>query len=968
VGHIDTSSLPTPTQTNNGSNANNSNVGIPAATQAKISNTLPRLNTRRVQSISLTTGNQSIIALDLDSEGVLFGSGSTINPAALHFNPNHNAYDSATSPFDTVFPNISGTMGMDSEDSYEWMNMLGSGVLSTEDTFDSSSPSAISTTSMGAFGEFQEPGVWWNNTPSLPQTDYTPPQFTTSPPPPGTISPKDLQAQGQYQEHYYPSLIGQSYPATDNMIYNIGEPYSPAMQQDFGIQSYAYSSINLSPALSSITDSLRSSLLNTLSRPSLAFGGQSVYGTHQRRYSTAQSPPLGATKTYFPNLPSTTDLQKYVAAYFKFYHPHLPFLHVPTLSFNSTINTYKQEEQYISGEYVGGSECLLLSLAAIGALYDAEYSIAKEIFEAAKRMIHISHENHRKASIGVAAAAAHGGSQESINATPLFLVQSMLLNVIFGLNSGENIVSDIALSHCTAVVNLARSAGLCKAPAGERRNRESLVSSEMNGLKSLSLSDAWGEPLKTETENSDHEWFSWIVDEERKRTLYAVHKLSSMLCIAYNHTPALTNSEIRLHLPCDEDLWQAESSAAWNARGGAETAAKSAVLFSSALNALLSAGEINQAGNQLNNSTFDGGNYSTNTQPQVGQPQSKPNQFGALSLILALHVYIWETRRLSHARQWSSSEIEAIHAHIEPALRAWEDTWGSSSQQSMDRQNFFGTGPVSSDNTPLLDLAYIRLFVDLGRSRACLFSRDFQGMVDGLNKSWNDQPSGSSSSPSTNSDLTDTPQSATSPASSPTSTVDSPNLPPLKVPSMNNSMHQHFGALSSRHEKHLRRAAFYAADALALSEKSGVSCGSFGIKELPMQSLVCAFDSAQVLAEWVNAVQERIRPFMGSLDDPSCNLTSIEGLMMLENEDRILLERVFEVLRGAEESMVMEWGEILENPGDVCLSAKVLKISAYMLEKAAVWPGSYLPYLFVCSLLLTMYSYQYSCFCSPIPC
>ena len=50
-----------------------------------------------------------------------------------------------------------------------------------------------------------------------------------------------------------------------------------------------------------------------------------------------------------------------------------------------------------------------------------------------------------------------------------------------------------------------------------------------------------------------------------------------------------------------------------------------------------------------------------------------------------------------------------------------------------------------------------------------------------------------------------------------------------------------------------------------------------------MQSLICAFDCAQVLAEWVNAVQERVRPFMGKFGDAECDLMSIEALMMLEN-------------------------------------------------------------------------------------
>ena len=932
--HIDTSNLTSPPPTSSSD----------PSVQSKLSNTLPRLNTRRVQSMNLAAGSASLMALDLDFEGVLFGSASTINPAALHFNPNHTTYDTATSPFDAVFPNISGPLGVQDEDTYEWMNMLGNDNFGNEDAFESSSPSALSTTSIGGYGDFQESTAWWNQATEVTNNDYVSPQFTTSPPPPpGTISPKDLQAQHHYQEQYYPSLLGQGYP-TESMMYNLGEPYSPAIQPDIDLQPASHANTTTKTAINSITDSMRLELLNALSQPMHSFA-MSSQGLHLRRHSTVQSPSSNATKQFNANLPSTTDLQRFVEAYIRFYHPHLPFLHVPTLNFASPVysTNYKQEDQYMTNRYASGGGCLLLSVACIGALYEAEYTIAKELFEASAKLIHTFLDGYRKASISAAAAAVSGFPHDAQSNTPLWLVQSMLLNVIFGLNSGENMVSELTLSHCSAVVSLARSAGLCKQPNMERKNRDTaMMDSEMNGLNSLSLTDAWGVPIKVAIEDANNDWLTWIVDEERKRTLYAVHKLSSMLCVAYNHAPVLTNSEIRLHLPCEEELWAADTSAIWNVRGGAEAAAKSAILFSTALNTLLSAGEPQEMRHrQPGNPGFDD-NYGSSMQTHFSPSQLKPSHFGALSLILALHVYIWETRRLSHARQWSSSEVEAIHAHIEPALRAWEEAWASNPQSNIERLNPFGSGPMSTDSIPLLDLAYIRLFVDLGRSRTALFNRDYQSMVDGLNRNWNDQASGSSSSPSTNSELTDTPQSAMSPASSPTSTVDSPNLLPLKAPLMSGSMHQHLGALSSRHEKHLRRAAFYAADALAISEKSGVSVGAFGVKELPMQSLICALDSAQVLAEWISIVQERIRPFMGTLGDASCNLTSIEGLMILENEDRVLLNRVFEVVGNAEAKLAMEWGEIFHKSKQFSLSAKVLRVSAYMLEKVAVWPSKLL--------------------------
>lgn len=604
----------------------------------------------------------------------------------------------------------------------------------------------------------------------------------------------------------------------------------------------------------------------------------------------------------------------------------MPFFHIATLDFTSPTYAANQKTDNLLGlsGFAAGGGCLVLSMAAIGALYEGDLPIAKDIYEAAKKMIHIFIDNRRKASV----SAALSGNAKENNVTPLWLVQSMLLNVVFGLNSGEHMNSDLAMSHCTAVVSLARNAGLCKP--------STTTSSSSHLGPDASMLDMWNGAMKLESLDDHADWTRWIAEEERKRTLYAVHKLSSMLCITYNHPPALTNSEIRLDLPCDEVLWAAETATMWKIRGGMQAAKQAAVPFSTALNTLLSAGGTPQEPNRRPSTHHEEQKFQGMNR-NIKPSELRPSHFGALALILALHVYIWETRQLSHARQWSLAEVEAIHDHIEPALRAWEEAWASHPHSSIERPSPYGIGPMAADSIPLLNLAYVRLFVDLGRSRGPLFARDFQGMIDEINKNWADQPMGGSSSNSSASESADTPRSSISPASSPTSTLNSPNLFPSKTNISNNHSYPQSTGISSRHEKHIRRAAFYAADALAMSEKSGLLAPEFLTKELPMQSLMCAFDCAQVLAEWVNAVQERVRPFMGKFGGPECDLMSIESLMMLENEDRVLLGRVMDILKKSHEKMVFEWDSIVGGNDEV--SVNILRISAHLLEKASVWPG-----------------------------
>src|SRR5204863_6225934 len=72
------------------------------------------------------------------------------------------------------------------------------------------------------------------------------------------------------------------------------------------------------------------------------------------------------------------------------------------------------------------------------------------------------------------------------------------------------------------------------------------------------------------------------------------------------------------------------------------------------------------------------------------------------------------------------------HAHIEPALRAWQSSWSSNPRHSLERPNPFGLGPLSADSIPLLDLAYIRLFVNLGRSKEAFWQQDWNAMAEEL--------------------------------------------------------------------------------------------------------------------------------------------------------------------------------------------------------------------------------------------
>lgn len=586
----------------------------------------------------------------------------------------------------------------------------------------------------------------------------------------------------------------------------------------------------------------------------------------------------------------------------------------------------------------------MLSMAAIGALYEFQPGVAWELFTVAKKTVEIVLEERRKADVTAAVSSLHGGNANAdANNTPLWLVQSFLLNVIFGLQCGDQTACSTAISQCSPLVSLARFAHLTEPTSSFNPEDADIQMSdlELQPFGGSLGSDGWcGLGIKVEADDG-LEWSNWVSSEERKRTLYAVHYLSSLLVASHNQPPTLMNNQIALDLPCDEQFWNAESVSEWKSKGGAQGASQSAIGFVHAFQELLSAGQ-NQYGVQ--NNMQNGG-------PQNTGVSIRPSAFGCLVLIGALHVYIWETRQKTQARQWTSTEAEALQAHIAPALKAWQVAFNYTEQHTYERPNPHGIGPLSADCVPLLDMAYIRLFVDLGRAKEHFWAREFEPMSEELSRGWDN---GHSTPPSSASSVSARSESsfsnAISPASSPASTSPSPNLRPIKIETGTAIHFTHPNAPTLAHpnpnkrEKQLRQAAWYAADHLAMTDTLAISesAGMFSVRDLPIQSALCAFEGAQVLAEWLTTIQIRVAPYVGILGCDNCDLEGVEALMMLEPDDRKLISKVTDMIRAAESKMSMDLTR-KENPFvlNSGLGPTLLRVSACVLDKVVIWQGTF---------------------------
>ncbi|KAJ0419865.1 putative C2H2 transcription factor [Aspergillus carlsbadensis] len=909
-------------------------------------------------------------SFDFGSVPDFMGHGSTINPAQLHFggSPQPFGNDVPSSPYGTHHMPPTTEAIMEDELQYDWMQRFDPSLpmgKHNESAIDESSPSAMSTGSQSGISEpmmdgtnqFSMPTVGWQNqfsphpaTSATQFAEYASPTFNDLGIPPETVSPKSLLAQNPFAEAY----------ATPPSMTSVGQPMLGAHSQSSMFSSsmatngespnpfnlpFANSAVRSHHAPAStdtFTDSTRRALLASMAQPT-SFNhrkySQPASGMIQCRDLYPRSSSISSTS----QLPSTPDMQRFISAYITYFHPHLPFLHIPSLNFQAPeyTNNLRVPSGHLnlsSSGVAGGGGCLILSMAAIGALYEFDAASSKELFEASKKMIQLYLEERRKADMSSAVSRSGNARDNSVHNTPLWLVQAMLLNVIYGHTCGDKTSADIASTHCAALVSLARAAELTQHIDVKDLPQDYLNTGLSGGHDTQgqeSDSGPWSQSaLGQPKERKD--WLDWKIVEERKRTLFAIFTASCFLVSAYNHAPALTNSEIRLDLPCEEDLWAAESPQAWRKLGG-HAGSKRTVAFSYALTTLLTAGRRAQSG----------------TNPLSDDPSSsdlRPSTFGCFVLIYALHNYIWETRQRHMGRQWTSRETDAMRAHIEPALRAWQTAWTTNPVHSLERPNPYGAGPLSADSIPLLDLAYVRLFVDLGRCKEAFWQRDWNAMADELARGTDMDNATDMATDVLDPSIAEEPVLLDVRRDS-VASLGVGDLAISHTPTQDRPMQALLGVYRSgqtKREKLLRRAACYAADSFAMSDQLGNTFADFTCRELPLQSAMCTFDCAEVLAEWITTVQERVGPYLGILGRDDIDLTQAAESMLLEDEDVKLIEKTRDILSSIEQKMHKDVQSSVTSAGMTVLhrlstveggyGCKILLATSSLLDRASVWP------------------------------
>lgn len=960
ISHVDVQMLtgtnPPMTRSMPGHNRHPSLAGLPmhhnmdhlfggmsvAMGQRGVTHGLPKLETHSMSGMDFNNnGLRTAPALpftnDFDFEGLLFGNhGSTINPNALHYNdsPQSMALD-PTSPFPHGMPDMSANQQLD--DTIDWLSGFDHQMSfhANENAVDGSSPSAISTTSQSGISDVMLDG-----------SNHAPPVGTSSMWQPSSMGPPQMGNPFlDMNSSVFPDLMNGSplspQPAHQKLsdAYFSTPPSSLNSLSPTVVNGMTTTAQNINQALSfsnsetptmhggnqgsspgpNITEATRNAISSALNQQP-GFGRKysgSPLSPQQFQVSPVNAPDQSK------NLPSTQDLQRYVGAYLRYFHPHFPFLHIPTLSFD--VSSPSPGEERPGG--VAGVGCLILSMSAIGALYESDHGQSRELFEMAKRMVQQYLEERRKADLRKADSLRTPGSdvnsqpQEVSTHTPVWLVQAMLLNVVYGHNCGDKTASDIAATHCAALVSLAQGADLLRQTRVEGQNPDTPMGDDAS----------WNATMNSESADQV-EWIKWKVMEERKRTLFCIFVLSSLLVTAYNHPPALANSEILLDLPCDEKFFSAESAAAFHALGGSQAASYNRMSFHDALGQLLRTSE-KQKQTGLNGS--GGGDLN-----DLPASNLRASIFGCLVLIYALHNYIWETRQRHYNKVWTSEEMETMHRHLDPALKAWQTAWGRISAGSNSLSSGLDQLPV--DSVPLLEMAQIRLFVNLSRSKDMFWRRDWEGVAEELSRSDEVGPH-AEYTPEPNTEANGGDHSGLSMSGG--GSMDSPATQiPLShdfslsslSPAAQTGSAQSLSSSPPQRERYLRRAAFYGAEWLCVAAKQGGAMDPSNHR-FTIQMAMCTYECAQVLAEWVGTLQDRVGPYLGVLGQDDVDLSQVPAIMLLEDEDVRLLNKAQEFIGSMEMKTTMEMsGFSVDNYTGY--ATKILQLTANVLATSGAWP------------------------------
>ncbi|KAF3395806.1 Transcriptional regulator [Penicillium rolfsii] len=221
-------------------------------------------------------------------------------------------------------------------------------------------------------------------------------------------------------------------------------------------------------------------------------------------------------------LPSRHTLTRYLTSYFEGFHPHIPFIHVPTFRFNEC------------------SAELILAIMTIGAQYRFEHRNAERLFHVSKAVLYerMSRESHSERYPAPLNVSQYSG--EGQGTTGAAISTSRQMEVIRCLL--------VLMSYATW-----ERAGLVQ-------EAFQIQSQLVQHIRDAGLTEPYTDPRTT-----SQDWYEWADQESVRRTKFISFCFIHIHSVAYNVYPSLRSSEIHMRLPCSTKEWTANNAAEWEA-------------------------------------------------------------------------------------------------------------------------------------------------------------------------------------------------------------------------------------------------------------------------------------------------------------------------------------------------------------------------------------------------------------------
>jgi hypothetical protein len=233
-------------------------------------------------------------------------------------------------------------------------------------------------------------------------------------------------------------------------------------------------------------------------------------------------------------LPSRHALTRYITSFFRGFHQHLPFIHVPTW------NILEHSAEMIFG------------ISAIGAQYCFETRMSEHLFFAGKALL----LERLKAN----AETPGTSTRSSITSTPsamqydTFSTQDQDVPLIDTVQALITLMAFATWEPKTSLVQEAFTLQGILAPT----------------LRDIGLTEEQcpTPPLTTINGRNDGateevKWRMWIAQETSRRSKLIAFSFLHTHSIAYNVYPILRSNEINLRLPCPTKEWKAPNSTLW---------------------------------------------------------------------------------------------------------------------------------------------------------------------------------------------------------------------------------------------------------------------------------------------------------------------------------------------------------------------------------------------------------------------